>query len=490
VVVATSTLSQGVNLPFETILIPGLTRQSGRLSAQEFANLIGRAGRPGVATEGQALVLFLENLPTWQRTRNLADYRATLNAWIGSGPTAGASQSPLAALINLIWNRWPGTDPEAFEAWLETTAVGDEVADEDPLLRSLDALDEVLLASLEESEADVEETLRRVWSETFAHYASAEEARLERAFLSRGVAVSRRFRDLDERRRIYRTSLPPRDAQNLYNVAPALMEHLRGSTAYWTWNSEQRLTYIEDAVELVSQVRHFAIPQTVGRSTATWRDVLRWWLNPSSATRQPTVAQVGAWHDFVGKWFTYNFAWGLAAMTLLSVPADAELTPDLWSLAGIPPAAFWIKDLVTWGTLDPVAAYILSRRLAYARPEAETLAARYLQQIDPGEDRDPLDPALIRSWAASLGSEPRVEPALHVPSRISVELNPRIVDRSVIRSWRVLPHTKYDQIDWVDVAGFNLATSERPPEWEPGVFREYDFVLNTVESVVESAPYL
>src|SRR5205823_4769097 len=51
VVIATSTLTQGVNLPFETILVPGLTRRSGRIASQEFANLIGRAGRPGVATE-------------------------------------------------------------------------------------------------------------------------------------------------------------------------------------------------------------------------------------------------------------------------------------------------------------------------------------------------------------------------------------------------------------------------------------------------------
>ncbi len=59
VVVATSVLSEGVNLPVQTVLLPNMYRHSaGRpMSNGEFANLAGRAGRPGVATEGQTLVL-------------------------------------------------------------------------------------------------------------------------------------------------------------------------------------------------------------------------------------------------------------------------------------------------------------------------------------------------------------------------------------------------------------------------------------------------
>jgi replicative superfamily II helicase len=56
IVLATSTLSEGINLPFETILIPTLIRNQELLTAREFSNLVGRAGRPGVATEGRALI--------------------------------------------------------------------------------------------------------------------------------------------------------------------------------------------------------------------------------------------------------------------------------------------------------------------------------------------------------------------------------------------------------------------------------------------------
>jgi len=291
-------------------------------------------------------VLLLQDLPRWRRATDERDYRATIADWVGGRAMSTLGRSPLATLINLIFDRWPGTDPDDFEAWLETTAVGGEEAEDDPLLRTVDALDGVLLAALQESDGEVEEALRRVWNETFARYASVEEECLGRAFIPRGRAVARRFQDSEERRRIYRTNLPPRTAQTLYAAAPGLIEHLRSGEAYWTWGSERRLAYIERAIELVSQVQPFAIAETVGGSTATWRDVLRWWLNRSAAARRPTVAQVGAWHDFIARSFTYRFAWGLAAMTLLSVPANDAPNADVWTDAGIPPAGSWIKELV------------------------------------------------------------------------------------------------------------------------------------------------
>ena len=53
VVVATSTLSEGVNIPVETILLPSLLRGGKSMAVSEFRNLAGRAGRPGVSTEGR-----------------------------------------------------------------------------------------------------------------------------------------------------------------------------------------------------------------------------------------------------------------------------------------------------------------------------------------------------------------------------------------------------------------------------------------------------
>ena len=52
----TSTLAQGVNIPIKYLLITGTNFASAKLSVRNFQNLIGRAGRSGVYTEGNIIV--------------------------------------------------------------------------------------------------------------------------------------------------------------------------------------------------------------------------------------------------------------------------------------------------------------------------------------------------------------------------------------------------------------------------------------------------
>ena len=64
VAVATSTLTEGVNLPFDVIILPSIIRRQFNnnrtehllIPVPEFLNLAGRAGRPGAGVEGMTLV--------------------------------------------------------------------------------------------------------------------------------------------------------------------------------------------------------------------------------------------------------------------------------------------------------------------------------------------------------------------------------------------------------------------------------------------------
>ncbi|MGA5298904.1 DEAD/DEAH box helicase [Nucisporomicrobium flavum] len=88
VVVSTTTLAQGVNLPAQTVIIPELSRRTGPggsewYSVAEFKNIAGRAGRLGLATRGRAVMLShspadVETL--WQRyiTASPEDVRSAL----------------------------------------------------------------------------------------------------------------------------------------------------------------------------------------------------------------------------------------------------------------------------------------------------------------------------------------------------------------------------------------------------------------------------
>jgi len=55
-VVCTSTLAQGVNLPIRYLIVSGTQQAGERIKVRDFQNLIGRAGRAGVHTEG--LIIF------------------------------------------------------------------------------------------------------------------------------------------------------------------------------------------------------------------------------------------------------------------------------------------------------------------------------------------------------------------------------------------------------------------------------------------------
>ncbi|CBG70025.1 putative helicase [Streptomyces scabiei 87.22] len=62
VIVATTTLAQGVNMPAETVIMPELSRRTGRNTyawyrVAEYKNIAGRAGRLGLAEHGRAIVL-------------------------------------------------------------------------------------------------------------------------------------------------------------------------------------------------------------------------------------------------------------------------------------------------------------------------------------------------------------------------------------------------------------------------------------------------
>lgn len=57
-VICTSTLAQGVNLPIRYLIVSGVNQGAERIKTRDFQNLMGRAGRAGMHTEG--LVLFAD----------------------------------------------------------------------------------------------------------------------------------------------------------------------------------------------------------------------------------------------------------------------------------------------------------------------------------------------------------------------------------------------------------------------------------------------
>lgn len=444
VVIATSTLSEGVNIPVNTLLIPSLHRSQELFTLNEFTNLIGRAGRPGVATEGTAFVVLpereyvrrgLKREPIWNRTWNGYDEligeieKATQVAAAGDlSVEEGEANSPLAILLMKLREAWEelsdSDDDEGFIVWLENTAVvdgsdGDSADDEneDVSKTLLDSLDGLLIAAIQEVEqlrgarlgpADLEAELQSVWRRTYAHVAADEEARLAQTWLARGRGVTNLYPDPDRRRQLYKASLPPRSGSILLDSANDLRDVLRAGSDYADRNIDEKFEFIRDIIARLSGVPAFRMSTKLGKKRkpfTDWSTLLRWWLCKSTLKRQPKPKDLGPWFAFVSNNFIYRGNWGLGSLVGILLDRGDELGPvdaltiDDWPRSGLPWIAFWLKELINWGTLDPVAAFLLARGNAIDRRQAETDAKQYYDTLEKElSANDALDPRRIRTW--------------------------------------------------------------------------------------------
>jgi hypothetical protein len=523
VIIATSTLSEGVNIPVNFLLIPSVCRGPNVLSQQEFTNLIGRAGRPGVSTEGSALVVLQERTPARDRygrvrqtsNRQWDGYQAlvaqiqTTTAGVSEGNQQDNASSPLAHLLRAIENAWVsltgGGSAEEFGTWLEQTAVSHVDDDPDPAFRYLDSLDAFLIAAVQEVEElrqeelspdELEAELIAIWRKTYAFAAGQEEARLANIWMIRGRAIKNHYPDSGQRRRIYKTSLSPRSATTLLELTDAIRTKLQNGEGYANWLTEERFTFIRDVFTILSHVPSFRIATTLGRrqNFHEWPMLLRWWLAKETLRDQPTPREITRWYEFVAENFLYRGVWGLGSIIgLLFELGESEqrvraLEIGDWPRSSLPWIAFWLKELITWGTLDPVAAFLLARGNAIDRPHAEAEARGYYDGLPQElEANDVLDPRRVRDWvdARRLRSD---EPV--AVREITIEGTLERPVASYLRHRLTVSPLELDGgLIWIDPAGYTVARSDKPLNW-PDQPSNFEFELNVPEATVVGNAYL
>lgn len=508
VTLATATLTEGVNLPFDIIFLTSLERRSFDAQAQqpivvpmstaEFRNLAGRAGRPGAAEsmEGITLVAVPEAPSTTapghrneqlnQIQRAAQDYNNLLGR-LQAEDAGGVVHSPLAVLLRSIWQKAAAQlglqTLKQFLAWLEATlpeaaganlGVGSRTT-ADQLGDSLDELDGFLLAASEEltriefveiDGARTEAFLRTLWQRTFARVAAVEEAWLEASFIKRGRAfVERLYPDSQQRRRLYQYGFTPYIGRRFELVAPQLIAELQEAGEYGTWTSEQRFALL---VRLGERVRAepgigFRVRDTVGDQLvlANWRSVVGWWMQLPDAVA-PDAERLRAWQRFVTEnvEFKLGVAVGAAVAQAWGQNAGALETPTLenWrATSGLPWVGFWFRELLRWGTLDPFVAFALAQGLARTRGEAAARRPTFEAWLaQEGFDRVPetlIDPQRFLAWQRSLAEQRDAGDVV----RASVAQLTQVDGRR--GSYDVRPIVRADGIDWIDAAGYSVARS-------------------------------
>ena len=525
ITVATATLTEGVNLPFDLIFVTSLKRRSfdpdarqsvvAPLSTAEFRNLAGRAGRPGATRgmEGMTLVAIPTQpsstapgqlkLQRRQIREMRDDYEGLLDALRAEERAGNVVVSPLALLLHTIAERAAsvfGVRGQQFLDWLEETAPEDISAEAGMarntktarLADTLDELDGILLTAIEElaagaapqADADTEASLRRIWRRTFSSVASVQEEWLERAFVRRGEGlIATLYPNAEERRRLFQYGFSPYVGRRFERIAPSIREVIERATDFGASDADERLTVFKRIGLLLADDRGFGFR---ARDTATdaellrnWEELLAWWMQSPIAS-PPEPQQLRAWQRFVSDNFEFRLgvaigavvaqAWSAGANDRLAVPSL-----DSWrQTTGLPWIGFWARELLRWGTLDPFVAFALAQGLAGTRSEAadrrpEFEAWMEVEHTDI-EAEDWIDPRNFLKWQRSAGVRPEAQLGIR---RIAAELTGTDGRR---KRYSVLPVARHRVVHSIDAAGFQLATSTATGEIDHRSHRD-DFEL-------------
>ncbi|WP_165934226.1 helicase-related protein [Sodalis ligni] len=498
VIIATSTLSEGVNIPVNFVLIPNLYRAKSRMTLQEFTNLIGRAGRPGVATEGASLVVLAEaekdSSGTEKYNRQRFAYTQLIDEVAGVVKNKlidnmDCAMSPLQNLLDALEKEWNLiSSNEDFDAWLTRTSMLDEDAADSPdkKLVYLDSLDAIIIAALQEVEqiklaelmpAEIEGELIRIWKFTYAAASSSYEERLRQRWLVRGRAINKLYPDGQLRKKIYQTSLVPRSAVVLLRIATQLRDFMQLGSNYAIRSPIEQLNFVIDLICALSAVPTFKVDEKMN-AKVNWELVLQWWLAPNTLAKKlkPKPDKATDWFAFVSKNFIYRANWGLGGLISLLMENTSDGQPiraleiDDWPRSGLPWIAFWLKELISWGTLDPVAAFLLARGNALDRQSAETDAKfYYAEQLDVTDPNDILDPRKIRSWVSRQSG---AVASMDVKEKFSLKVKltqPAINYAPQIIT--VFPMCNDNRVFWLEPAGHIVAESTATAEVINGLER-------------------
>jgi hypothetical protein len=512
ITVATATLTEGVNLPFDLIFLTSLKRQTfdaqtrqtvfAPLSVSEFQNLAGRAGRPGATKglEGLTLVA-IPAMPSstapgarLTQVRQIESLKADYFALLRSLQTDNENpdiHSPLALLMSAIAQQAATlvafTNEEAFLEWLEQvspddldhTRGQDETGPRARLAGSVDELDAFILTAVEEvrningdelSAADIEARLKLIWQSSFARVAARREAWLERALLRRGKGVTERiYPDAEERRRLYQYGFSPQIGRRFAAVAPSIHLLLSQANDYGEQGDEERIAMFVAIGTMIAEDRGFgfrARDNAVERALLQdWQRPLRWWMNIGQEDG-PEPNDLRGWQRFVSDNLEFRLgavigavvaqAWSAGADSALDVPS----LQDWKSTTELPWFAFWARELLRWGTLEPFIAFAMAQGLAGTRAEAEPLRHEFRRWLTQNqlvaEADDWIDPQKFLTWQRDRRETRPVQPPtrFEVPAQLSTGAELRQPKYSV------LPALRRGYVAWIDPAGFELARTD------------------------------
>jgi hypothetical protein len=328
--------------------------------------------------------------------------------------------------------------------------------------------------------------LTYLWASTYA-YCLKDNKDFENIIKIRGNSlIDNIYPEKNERALFYKAALPPRCAVSLNVLHKEIKELLLEGVQYASFKTnEEKIDYIARIIEKNQNIKKFRFEIKKNDKVKEWDKVLKWWLDSQSNPYDEKKSSDK--YAFVNHNFIYIFNRALGSLISISLIGKENDEGDLKSKTGLPWIIFWIKDLITWGTLDPVLAYLMTKdKTIVTRPEAAEIANEYYKKYDYLDGDELYNPAAINDWYTKKKeiAKPKKLPFV----ALDVELL-RDFSFSTQRDFRVIPVKKSGKLYWLDVAGYPLALCVNEGHMSIDN-KENDYYLDPKQSVVYLKKYL
>jgi hypothetical protein len=408
-VVATTTLAQGVNFPIHTVLVHSLDQGHDQpVSPMDFWNICGRAGRGMKENEGQVLFFVKRNFEEWNDGKTpkfkkqssswrikkweewCEEQRKFRESYLLQYGTYQV-QSGLLYLLNQVTELWKEKHgsvnvPELCESLANNLLdmfASSETVNLESLLSTLDGL---LLAMTEESESEeiTPDTFQELLCRSLVHLQLAtpqERAVVNETFSARVRYIRSRHPDRAKRLQFYQLGLPLKDCEFIEEHRLELLTLYLKASEYKDWSLTQRAAHISDITDYLFQLTEIA-PDSIPTCA---RRILELWLDgktPSEILADSEVQLVQMSSHDVSRWiddvFAYRLPWGLNSLSCY-LKQHSEAEGHEW-----PDVCDYYSAFVKYGVNDLVVCWLMAAGVS-SRTAAARIGKLIGDQVDTPE---------------------------------------------------------------------------------------------------------
>jgi hypothetical protein len=331
VVVASPTLSQGLNLNAAVLLVPYLVRSGELISGEEFANVAGRAGRAFVDTEGLIVHLLFDN-----HRRRLRDWRQLVDSVKARTLKSGLIQVVAEIMLRLARDgvleradafeylansrdAWKSPAEEEAAPAVEDNAEPEDEEEkikEEPLSQLVERLDATVFGLVEALDADSDDLPRlldealtgSLWARQIQREMEGTEAKHRAVIQARAILIWRH------------TNAATRKGHFAMGVGleaglaiDSMLEELEGlvdrsDLAALTGNVDELVDALAALAQRLLVIRPF-VPDKRNSLPENWRNLLAKWISGADVDEIGTANM-----RIIEDAFMYRLVWALEAI--------------------------------------------------------------------------------------------------------------------------------------------------------------------------------